>query len=66
MSVYQGSFILEVTEEDIKAGIYFLEAFGKNLTALQRKLLKTVNNSKVGFIKLKCSKFNKVSSLLGN
>ncbi|KAG6495185.1 hypothetical protein ZIOFF_042977 [Zingiber officinale] len=55
----KGSFILEATEEDIKAGIYFLEAFNKNLTALQRKLLKTVNNSKVGFIKLKCSKLNK-------
>ncbi|URE25021.1 DNA-directed RNA polymerase [Musa troglodytarum] len=61
-----GCVILEASEKAIGEGIYTLEAFGKNLTVLQRRLLKLcrsklmlptrsilARNTKVRFINLK-------------
>ncbi|URE25020.1 DNA-directed RNA polymerase [Musa troglodytarum] len=62
----KGCVILEASEKAIGEGIYTLEAFGKNLTVLQRRLLKLcrsklmlptrsilARNTKVRFINLK-------------
>ncbi|WOL10016.1 hypothetical protein Cni_G18770 [Canna indica] len=61
----KSSFILEASENTIGENIYILEALGKNLNTVQRKLLKLCRtnlslNKNVHFINLtKCSKIRK-------